>query len=1557
MAVIPEQGSIHNAKAANAGAQFADIPRIDAAKLVAAADGGREKLAGLVKRKKGEDEDFQNARDEAVTAEDAAAAGQDSPMLLAQAETASGASGGGAGGTAAASGGAAGGTASAGAASGGAAGAEAAAGLAFSDATLGTIILAGTVGVAAIASGGGSAAAAAAAPAGDTTAPVIQSMSVLGNSVTLTYNEALDAANPPATTDFAVTVGGVGNVVTVVAITGSTVTLTLTTAVPTGSAVQVTYTDLTTGNDASAIQDAAGNDALGFTTGVAADGYIRGAQIYIDTNNNGAADAGEALAGVVTNANGNFILPAGTPAGVIIATGGVNIDTGIANTLVLKAPAGSTVVTPLTTLVQAYIAKNAGTTVADASATVVASLGLVLPAGANLITYDPLATLAATPNDATALAVQSVAVQVATVAMLAATAPAGTTTAAAAADTVITNLVTQMGTVAAPVVIDLTVPADITAVLGTASTVTVGDSLTAGTVAFATNAIAIAATSSAVSDAQAVALDTVAPAVPTVALAAASDTGSSATDNITNDTTPTVRVTFNNTATDGTAAVVGNAVAVSSGGGVVGNATLTSADVTNGYVDVTVSALVGEGAHAFTATITDVAGNASGASAALSITLDTTLATPAIALATDSAAADGITSSGVVNVTNLEAGATWEYSLNGGTTWVPGSGSSVTLTGDGAKSMTVRQTDVAGNVSAASAALAFTLDTVAAAPTVALTSDSGASTTDNISTVGTLNVTGIETGTTVEYSTNGGTTWAGAFTATAGVNNVQVRQTDVAGNVGTATFSFTLDNTAPTLSSSTPADNAPNVVGSSIVLTFGEAVAAGTGDIVISDGTNTVNIPVGSGQVTFNGSTVTITPTTLAPATAYTVTLASGVITDLAGNAYTGNGGNPLNFTMADLPVVTITTTETDNMLSVGDSAIINFTLSAASADFAVGDITVSGGTLSNFVANTATSYSATLTPTTNSTANATVSVAANAFTSSTLGNMASSTFSIAVDTVAPATPTIALTSDTGSSNSDRITSNAALTFGVAETGATRSFVVDGGTASGTYTAPTTNASHTVTVTDTDAAGNTSSASLTFTLDAAIAAPTVALTTNSGSTADSITNNAALTVSAAAADVTRTYTVDSGTASSTYTAPTAGGAHTVVVTDTDTAGNTATANLTFTLDTAAPTLDTVSPTDNATNVSAGNIVLTFNEAVAVGTGNIVVSDGVNTFNPTVGAGLTISGNTATIEGSVALPSTAYTVTIASGVFTDVAGNAYAGNTANPLNFTTAAAPTLASTIDNVTNFDVTSNIVLTASSNVTAVAGKFINIINDGGTGFRGEATVNSQQIDVTDTTKVTIVNNTITINPGFDLDLTNNYHITVDAGAFLSGGVGSIAVSDAAAMNFSTVTPASGLLVSQALATPNASQSMDAAGAMTQSYAWVDIQGVGAPSDANGTILDLSTGNIAMVFKDYDTTVADIIGAPDLYVSATNFGAGDLLYVDNQLNTQANSLVSTTFLGDTASNITTPGTTTLSFGTGVGGLGGLVEITPVGAPAPSFITAAELQTLLQVTYMPIISA
>ena len=85
-----------------------------------------------------------------------------------------------------------------------------------------------------------------------------------------------------------------------------------------------------------------------------------------------------------------------------------------------------------------------------------------------------------------------------------------------------------------------------------------------------------------------------------------------------------------------------------------------------------------------------------------------------------------------------------------------------------------------------------------AAPIVALANDTGSSGADLITSDGTLVVTPAEAGGTIQYSTDGGTTWTSSFTASEGSNTVQVRQVDAAGNNGApASLTFTLDTTAP----------------------------------------------------------------------------------------------------------------------------------------------------------------------------------------------------------------------------------------------------------------------------------------------------------------------------------------------------------------------------------------------------------------------------------------------------------------------------------------------------------------------------------------------------------------------------------------------------------------------------------------------------------------------------------------------------------------------------------------------------------------------------------------
>ena len=99
----------------------------------------------------------------------------------------------------------------------------------------------------------------------DTKRPVLQSAAVSGTALVLTYNEPLDDASAPAVDQYSVSVDSADAAPPeVVAVSGSTVTLTLAAAVIGGQTVTVSYA-VPTGTDAMPIRDVAGNDAAAFT--------------------------------------------------------------------------------------------------------------------------------------------------------------------------------------------------------------------------------------------------------------------------------------------------------------------------------------------------------------------------------------------------------------------------------------------------------------------------------------------------------------------------------------------------------------------------------------------------------------------------------------------------------------------------------------------------------------------------------------------------------------------------------------------------------------------------------------------------------------------------------------------------------------------------------------------------------------------------------------------------------------------------------------------------------------------------------------------------------------------------------------------------------------------------------------------------------------------------------------------------------------------------------------------------------------------------------------------
>ena len=319
------------------------------------------------------------------------------------------------------------------------------------------------------------------------------------------------------------------------------------------------------------------------------------------------------------------------------------------------------------------------------------------------------------------------------------------------------------------------------------------------------------------------------------------------------------------------------------------------------------------------------------------------------------------------------------------------------------------------------------------------------------------------------------------------------------------------------------------------------------------------------------------------------------------------------------------------------------------------------------------------------------------------------------------------------------------------------------------------------------------------------------------------------------------------------------------------------------------------------------------------------SNGTLTYSATgLPTGITLNASTGVISGTATADRAPAQVNVTA---TDGGGL----HVSQAFNLQVASEPTLqSSALDNVTNFDVSSNIVLNFSESVTAVADKYVHIVNDANdaskAGFRTETTAHTLDILVTDTSQVSISNGKVTLNPTFDLDLANNYHITIDDGAFLgvSSGLPSSAYDGTTSLNFSTVTPGT-----TALASAVASQKMDAGGALAASYQWLDIEGIGSPS-GTATTLNLSGGNYALVAKDYDAGGADSgagydgIQVGDLYVAATDFATGDLIYLDDQASSAANDLAYTLVINDN----TAP--TQIQFAGS--SLGGFIDVTVAGS-------------------------
>ena len=275
-----------------------------------------------------------------------------------------------------------------------------------------------------------------------------------------------------------------------------------------------------------------------------------------------------------------------------------------------------------------------------------------------------------------------------------------------------------------------------------------------------------------------------------------------------------------------------------------------------------------------------------------------------------------------------------------------------------------------------------------------------------------------------------------------------------------------------------------------------------------------------------------------------------------------------------------------------------------------------------------------------------------------------------------PPTVTEALTVDTGSSPSDKITSNPALTGGgdpnavvtLTEGTTTLGTRMADGSGVWSFTPSLSDGPHTIVASETDGAGNTGSTSLTFTLDTTPPAVTVALKSDTGSSSsDKFTSNPALT---GGGDQNAVVTLKEGaTTLGTTTAAADGtwgftpvgladGSHTIVASETDTAGNTGSAPLTFTFDRDLGEQAALSLTVNGGVPigagTAGAVPFTVSGLESDDSGSVTFSDGTPAHNVVVNivAGAPVS-STANLSG---LTDGGITATLH--LNNDVAGNSF-----------------------------------------------------------------------------------------------------------------------------------------------------------------------------------------------------------------------------------------------------------------------------------------------------------
>jgi hypothetical protein len=490
----------------------------------------------------------------------------------------------------------------------------------------------------------------------ETVAPELETInsSVENSTITLTFNELLNDLIPSAA-NFQITQDGEVVDISGVAIDGVSVVLTVVDL--TANALQVSYTPF-----ANSIQDVAGNTVPAFTQMVVSDGYIRDAEVYADTNNDGIADESELIEGVTSDALGQLVISGEYGDAQIIIKGGVNTDTGAINQLELTAPAGYSVINPLSTLVQEIIGSDETQTLEQAETVLSEALGITLGEGEDLSSYDPISDVSEN-----AVANRVATLQIATV--LAVAAAADDSDASDIEAVVLENLVEIVTSSTGKVSLDEETLSEILSDDSGVSLVSSEDLTVVTTAVDAMETIKQNADSAdgpvdlesvlaEIIEVQAAAIDSISPAAPDLQLAADSNSGVSNADALTNDLNPVITVQFDTQLTDGSAVIAGDTIQLFDGNNLILSYVLQQNDIDAGLYSTQLADLT-DGSE-ITARIEDIAGNTSDLSVSVSIDTDSL----AFASSDTAAAIDENSAAQIIYTATVDGDDLWKFELS-----------------------------------------------------------------------------------------------------------------------------------------------------------------------------------------------------------------------------------------------------------------------------------------------------------------------------------------------------------------------------------------------------------------------------------------------------------------------------------------------------------------------------------------------------------------------------------------------------------------------------------------------------------------------------------------------------------------------------------------------------------------------------------------------------------------------------------------------------------------------------------------------------------------------------